>query len=318
MSTRKMVDKELLAQLKLMPSFDLNDETLIIGRASMDGVILPLSEYARRDVSVEEIKIPGPAGAPEVPVIVYRPKRAEGPLPVYLNIHGGGYVMGVAAVNGPANVRTAAALGCMIVSVDYRLAPEHPAPAGVEDCYAALAWIHKNARKLGIDRKRVAIGGESAGGGLAAALALLARDRGEYKICFQLLIYPMLDDRTAAKEPKNPHVGEFVWNKLSNLFAWRAHLGKEPGSKNVSHYAAPSRAKDLSGLPPTYINVGALDLFLDEDIDYAQRLLAAGVPTELHIYPGAYHGFNVAPDAKVSQAADREAREALGRALAKK
>ena len=146
MSTRKMVDPELLAQLKLMPSFDLTYETLIIGREAMDGVMLPLSEYARPEVTVEERKIPGPEGAPEVPVIIYRPTHVEGPLPVYLNIHGGGYVMGVAAINGPANVRTAAELGCLIVSVDYRLAPEHPAPAGVEDCYAALAWIHKNAR----------------------------------------------------------------------------------------------------------------------------------------------------------------------------
>jgi acetyl esterase/lipase len=313
-----MVDPELLAQLELMPSFDLTYETLIIGREAMDGVLLPLADYARPEIAVEERKVPGPEGAPEVPVIIYRPTHVQGPLPCYLNIHGGGYVMGVAAVNGPANVRTAAEIGCLIVSVDYRLAPEHPAPAGVEDCYAALAWIHKNADELGIDRNRVAIGGESAGGGLAAALGLLARDRGEYPICFQLLIYPMLDDRTAARDSENPHVGEFVWNKLSNLFAWRAHLGKEPGAEDVSHYAAPARAKDLAGLPPTYINVGALDLFLEEDIDYARRLLRSGVPTELHIYPGAYHGFNVAPDAKVSQAAERESREALARGLAKK
>jgi acetyl esterase/lipase len=310
-----MVDPELLEMLETMPSFDLTDETLLLAREGILTVLLPLEDYARPEVSVEERKIPGPAGAPEIGVIIYRPLNVQGPLPVYLNIHGGGYVMGIAAINGPANVRTAAEVGCMVVSVDYRLAPEAPAPAGVEDCYAALAWVHKNAAELGIDRNRIAIGGESAGGGLAAALALLVRDRAEYPICFQLLIYPMLDDRTATKEPENPHVGEFVWNKPSNLFAWRAHLGKEPGHADVSPYAAPARAKDLAGLAPAYICVGALDLFLEEDMDYTRRLLRAGVPTELHIYPGAYHGFNVSPEAKVSRAAERESREALARAL---
>jgi acetyl esterase/lipase len=199
--------------------------------------------------------------------------------------------------------------------VEYRLAPETVAPGALEDCYAALRWLHTAADEISVDRTRIAIGGESAGGGLAAALALLARDRGELPICFQLLIYPMLDDRTVTAEARNPFTGQFVWTPSANRFGWTALLGHEPGVADVSPYAAAARASDLSGLPPAYICVGALDLFVDEDIAYAKRLLRAGVPTELHIFPGAYHAFEMAVDAAVTVAAQRERRTALARAF---
>jgi acetyl esterase/lipase len=240
---------------------------------------------------------------------------SQGSVPALLHIHGGGYVLGVAEGSGPSNVRTAAEVGCVVVSVDYRLAPETVAPGAVEDCYAVLRWLYTEANNLGIDRSRIAVGGESAGGGLAAALALLARDRGEYPLCFQMLIYPMIDDRTATSAPDNPNTGEFIWTRSSNRFGWRCLLGQEPGCEGTSAYAAPARANNLAGLPPAYISVGALDLFLDENIEYARRLLNAGVPTELHVFPGAYHGFELAPEARVSKLSESERRAALARAF---
>ena len=206
-------------------------------------------------------------------------------------------------------------LSCVIVSVDYRLAPETVFPGAIEDCYAGLAWTFAHAVDLNIDPARIGVMGESAGGGLAAALALLARDRGEYALAFQLLTYPMIDDRTCVRDA-NPVTGEFVWIPQSNRFGWTSLLGQEPGGEGVSSYAAAARATDLAGLPPTWMMTGALDLFLDEDIDYAQRLIAAGVPTEFHIYPGAFHGFDIWPDAKVSAQARRDRVDALRRFLA--
>jgi acetyl esterase/lipase len=194
-------------------------------------------------------------------------------------------------------------LGCVVVSVDYRLAPETTFPGAVEDCYAALRWLHAEARTLGVDVGRIAIGGESAGGGLAASLALLARDRGEVPLAFQLLIYPMLDDRTGVTVEPSPTVGEFGWSRESNRFGWASLLGRDPGGADVSPYAAAARAEDLAGLPPAYIAVGTLDLFLEENLEYARRLMRAGIPTELHVYPGAYHGFQgMAPEARISKA----------------
>ncbi len=183
-------------------------------------------------------------------------------------------------------------LRAVVASVEYRLAPEHPFPAPVEDCYAGLKWFAGQADGFGVDRGRIAIGGASAGGGLAAGLALLARDREEVAVAFQFLVYPMLDDRNHT--PSSHEItDERLWNREANHLGWNAYLAGRAGEADVSPYAAPARAEDLAGLPPAYINVGDLDLFLDEDIDYAQRLLQAGVPTELHVYPGAFHGSNM-------------------------
>jgi triacylglycerol lipase len=315
MTTRHLIDPELVAAIDALPMGNLDATSLPVTRAAMAAMVAPLETYGREGIATERRSIPGPDGAPDVEVLIYRPPAAARPRPVYLNIHGGGYVMGVAELNGPSNMRLAQELDCVVVSVDYRLAPETQAPGAVEDCYAALRWLHAAAEDIGVDRSRIAIGGESAGGGLAAALALLARDRSEVPICFQLLTYPMLDDRTATTATPNPFTGEFVWTPEANRFAWSALLGHEPGVAGVSPYAAAARATDLSGLPPAYISVGALDLFVDEDIAYAQRLLRAGVPTELHIIPGAYHAFEMAFEAPITVAAQGERRAALARAF---
>jgi acetyl esterase/lipase len=313
--TKALVDPELLAGLDMFPAPELSDATLPQIREMINGFIQPLENYTRDEVSVVYRVVPGPASAPDVPVFIYRPSGHGKPVPAFLHIHGGGYVAGLAEGTGPQNMRTAAELGCLVVSVDYRLAPETVAPGSVEDCYAVLRWLHDEAEALGVDRSRIAVGGESAGGGLAAALALLARDRGEYPICFQMLIYPMLDDRTTQPDSGNPHSGEFIWTRSANRFGWSALLGTEPGGDDVSPYAAAARAESLSGLPPAYISVGALDLFLDENIQYASRLLAAGVPTELHVLPGAYHGYESVSDARISIASEKERRTALARAF---
>jgi acetyl esterase/lipase len=233
--------------------------------------------------------VPGPEGAPEIEVRVHRPVGRPGALPCVFSIHGGGYIFGSKDQDDLRFDKWCPSLGIVGVSVDYRLAPETPYPGPLEDCYAALAWVFRNADDLGVDRSRIGICGASAGGGLAAGLALLARDRGDLDIAFQLLIYPMIDDRMA-----NPSSGWEVpvWTPTYNTFGWRSYLGSLYGTADVPPYAAAARAEDLSGLPPTLISVGTADGFCDEDIIYAQRLNHAGVPTELHVYPGAPHGFD--------------------------
>jgi acetyl esterase/lipase len=205
-------------------------------------------------------------------------------------------------------------LGCLIASVDYRLAPETPYPGALEDGHAALLWLHGESAELGVDPARIAIGGESAGGGVAAAVALAARDRGQVPLIAQMLTYPMLDDRTATR-PAPPFAGDFVWSVEANHFGWSSLLGAAPGLDSAPPHAAPARCEDLAGLPPTFIGVGALDLFLDEDLDYARRLARAGVPVETHVYPGAFHAFDAVQGAAVSQAFRADWRRALRRAF---
>jgi triacylglycerol lipase len=202
-----------------------------------------------------------------------------------------------------------------IVSVAYRLAPEAPYPAALEDCYAALSWIHDCADSLGVDRARIGLVGESAGGGHAAALALLARDRGEVPLAFQWLIYPMIDDRTGSGSEPHPYAGQLIWTAEMNRDGWRALFGREPGGELPGPYASAARFPDLSNLPATLIQVGSLDLFVEENIEYARRLIRAGVPTELHVYPGAIHGFTFLSDSTSGRAADEAAYQALRRAF---
>jgi acetyl esterase/lipase len=316
-STRHLVDPELLQLLDEFPTLRLSRETLAEIRAARAALLaqqLPL-EPAFPDIEVSERSVPGPEASTNVRVLVYLPKQAPRPMPALVWIHGGGYVLGSPDADGLLMKSLVSHVGCVVVSVDYRLAPESPFPAGVEDCYAALRWTHAQAAELGIDRERVAIGGASAGGGLASALALLARDRSELQVAFQLLLVPMLDDRTAAAPDPHPFTGEFTWTPANNLFGWTALLGRAPGGEGVSPYAAPARAESLAGLPPAYISTGALDLFLEEDMEYARRLVRAGVPTELHVYPGAYHGFSRAADARVAKAYTRDYMDALQRAF---
>jgi len=315
----ELVDPELRGLLSALPQLSLSLDSLPQIRRDGDemwrNLVAAAGIPADNGIRVAERFVPGPPGAPAVRVLTYEPTSVRQSRPAYLHIHGGGYVLGTADSSEVANRELAAALSCVIVSVDYRLAPETRAPGQVEDCYATLKWLHGAAAELRIDRARIAVGGESAGGGLAAALALLARDRGEIPICFQNLVYPMLDDRTAALVKTNPHTGRHLWTHESNRFGWTALLGGAPGAVGVSPYTAAARAIDLRGLPPALITVGALDLFLEEDIDYATRLIQAGVATELHVYPGAYHGFDLATEAKVAQAMNRDRLNALRRAL---
>ena len=266
-------------------------------------------------ISTTDRQVPGPAGAPNVFVRIYQPTDRPDTLPALLWIHGGGYVLGSVERDDLLAKHLARVGQCVVASVEYRLTPEHPFPAPVEDCYAALKWLSAQSAALGVNKSRIAIGGASAGGGLAAGLALLIRDRAEVEVAFQLLIYPMIDDRNIA--PASETVPDtFVWTRENNRMGWRAYLGREPGGADESPYAATARATDLKGLPPAYIPVGDLDLFLDENITYAQRLLAAGVPTELHVYPGGFHGFNgFVPSAEISRRFNAERDNALKRML---
>lgn len=268
------------------------------------------------NVSCEERFIPGPEGAPGVRVKIYRPKNQSETLPCLYHIHGGGMILG--SIDGEEAQLSSYAekLHAVIISPDYRLAPEHPYPAPVEDCYAGLKWAAENASELKIDPKRLVIGGESAGGGLAAGTALLARDRKGPEIAYQYLIYPMLDDRNITPSSRE-FSGEWPgWSLELNELGWKAYLGELAGTNDVPSYAAPAREEDLSNLPPAYIEVGALENFRDEDIDYAKRLMQAGVSVELHVYPGAFHGFEVAnPEAKISQKAVNLRMSALTKAL---
>jgi acetyl esterase/lipase len=319
MTTRHLVDPDLIASLDAFPTLELTDESVVQIRAMIQEMRSHMAPNLPTfpDISVSERFVPGPEGAPDVRVLVYLPTAVRAPLPAMLWIHGGGYMIGSADQDDLTVKHIVSTLGCAAVSVDYRLAPETPHPGPVEDCYAALYWLSTHAGELGVDTTCIAIGGASAGGGLAAALALLARDRGEVPLAFQLLIFPMLDDRTVTMADPHPYTGEFIWTADDNRFGWRALLGQEPGGPDISPYAAAARAEHLEGLPPTFIGVGSLDLFLEEDLEYARRLMRAGVPTELHVYPGAYHGFPLAANARVSQDLVRDELAALKRAFHK-
>lgn len=272
----------------------------------------PASEH----VLIEERAGPHVDGTREIPVRIYAPTSVSrtGLLPALLWIHGGGFTVGSPKGDDLLLTRIVEELGCIVVSPQYRLAPEHPFPAALDDCYATLLWLAQQAEELGIDRERLAIAGLSAGGGLCAGLGLMARDRGEVKLCFQMPLYACLDDRhltASSHEFTDPR----SWSREMSLKSWEAYLGST-ASDDVSPYAAPSRARRLAGLPPTYMMIGMLDLLRDENIDYANRLMQAGVPTELHIYPGAFHAFEIAaPLASISQRATSEYIAALKRAF---
>ena len=310
MTSLPLVDPELRPLLDAWPTVTLSSETL----ADLRARDLPLPAAPDSGVDVTEIMVPGPEGAPDVALRIYRPRDARAPLGGIYHIHGGGYVGGSAKELEFIHRPLAGALGCVIVSVDYRLAPETMFPGAIEDCYAGLRWTVDHAGELGIDATRLGVMGESAGGGLAAALALMARDRGEVSLAFQHLTYPMIDDRTCTAAP-HAFAGEFIWTPHNNRFGWAALIGAEPGGEDISPYCAAARATDLSGLPPTFIMTGTLDLFVDEDIDYARRLIAAGVATELHVHPGAFHGFDALPGPAVANRAQAARLDALARAL---
>ncbi len=246
-------------------------------------------------------------------VRLFRPvDRPAAPIPALLWIHGGGYVLGMAAQDDALCRLYSKRTGATVASVDYRLAPEHPYPAALDDCYEALLWL---VARPDVDAERVAIGGASAGGGLAAALAQHAHSLGEVSPVLQLLTYPMLDDRTALRSDVD-ETGYRLWNNRSNHYAWRAYLNAGPGSDGISAPAAPARAVSLEGLPAAWIGVGTLDLFHDEDIEYADRLREAGVACQLDVVAGAFHAFDVvAPTSAVGRAFREAQIEALRQAF---
>lgn len=235
-----------------------------------------------------------------VSVTVHRPPGLDGPAPALYWIHGGGYVLGSVDMDAFMFDRRCPDLGIIGISIDYRLAPEVPFPGPLDDVYAGLAWVFEHTAELGIDPERIGIGGVSAGGGLCSALALLIRDRAEFDVRFQLLDCPMLDD--SQHTPSSQLDDLLVWTRGSNEFGWRAYLGDLYGTDRVPPYAAAARATDLTGLPPAFVSVGTADGFCDEDIAYANRLMQAGVPTELHVYPGAPHGVAFFADTTIAKA----------------
>jgi acetyl esterase/lipase len=312
------LDPELRAVVEKLPTDrPMNLNEIPKARAGMKKMVTAMlaNMPAVDGVTSEDRMAPGSVDGASVRVRVYKANDQKGKLPALYWIHGGGYVMGDIEMDDRLMMQLVKRIGCVCVSVDYRLAPENPFPIPVEDCYAGLKWLHAYAGELGVESTRIAIGGASGGGGLCAGLALMVRDRREVPVVFQLLIYPMIDDRNvtpASQAITDPR----MWNRESNRLGWKAYLGRDGGGADVSPYAAASRATDLKNLPPAYIPVGALDLFVDENIEYAQRLIQAGVPTELHVYPGAFHGFDLfAPSAKVSKQFKADRDDALKRAL---
>ncbi|GAA1748977.1 alpha/beta hydrolase [Nonomuraea bangladeshensis] len=259
--------------------------------------------------TVEERTVPGPEGAPDVPLLICRPTAVTGPAPVMYHTHGGGMVSGDCRTGLAGFLDLVQDLGMAVVSPEYRLAPETPHPGPIEDCYAGLMWIEEHAEELGLDPARIMVAGASAGGGLAAGLALLARDRGGPALFAQMLMCPMIDDRNDTPSARQM-AGLGVWDRVSNETGWTALLGAARGTADVSPYAAPARAMDLSALPPAFIDVGTAETFRDEAVTYASRIWQAGGSAELHVWPGAFHGFDgMAPHAAISQ--DARAARAL-------
>ncbi|MEU8248671.1 alpha/beta hydrolase [Nonomuraea sp. NPDC048916] len=319
MTSHPNLDPELRAGLEemLLPEFDASTMTMedIAGQRAQVNAMLAGVPVPETDVVIEDRHVPGPDGGSDLRLRLYRPPGAGAGRPCLYWVHGGGMFLGAPEMDDFTLVGYAERLGCVVVSVDYRLAPENPHPAPVEDCYAGLVWTAKNAAELGIDLERLAVGGMSAGGGLAAATVLLARDRSGPAVAFQLLQCPMLDDRNTT--PSSHEFAEaVVWDRGANIFGWTALLGDRMGGDDVSPYAAPARATDLSGLPPAFIDVGELEVFRDEDLDYARRLVQAGVSTEFHLYPGGFHGFDaMIPGAALSHRAVATRFAALERAF---
>jgi acetyl esterase len=278
-------DPELAAVIPAIPSVGIGD--LAAARAGLDELSAGAGAAVDTSgVSIQDRLVPASDGH-DIPVRVYAPAERDGPLPGLLYIHGGGFVLGSVDTEHAGAVLMAREVGAVVVSVDYRLAPEHPFPAGLDDCYDTLTWMRDSADQLEVDLDRLAVFGNSAGGGLAAAVALLARDRGGPSLCFQYLGIPELDDRLETVSMQT-FVDTPMWNRPNAVLSWQHYLGDDPGQ--VSPYAAPARATDVSGLPPTYISTMEFDPLRDEGLIYGLRLLQAGVTVELHQYPGTFHG----------------------------
>jgi acetyl esterase len=311
-----MMDPELAALVDVLPVIDLADP--VAAREAFEQILaaITIDIPGIETLEIEDRKVPGWDGEPDVAVRVYRSRTSAtgAGAPGVVMIHGGGFIIGSVQAEHAGAARTAIDTGAVVVSVEYRLAPEHPYPAGLHDCYAALSFLHAEADALGVDPARVALLGASAGGGLAAATALLARDLGGPPVCFQMLHIPELDDRL-----ETPSMRAFVdsplWNRPLAVQSWKAYLGEMSEAPDVPPYAAPARATDLAGLPPAYVSTAENDPLRDEGMTYALRLLQAGVSVELHQFPGTFHGSALVTTAEVSKRAQREAALVLRRAL---
>lgn len=266
----------------------------------------------------EERVAPGRSGAPSVLLSIFRPTTRRPAAPVVYHVHGGGMVSGDRFNGLEQALGWVERLGVVVVSVEYRLAPEHPHPAPIEDCYTGLVWLARHADELGVDADRIVVYGASAGGGLAAGLALMSRDRGFPGLAGQLLDSPMLDDRnrTVSSHQFND-VG--IWDRVTNDVGWTALLGEGHASREVSPYAAPARANNLGGLPPTYLLAAGGEVFRDEAVEYASRVWAAGGSLDLHVYAGAMHSYKqLAPGSPISRAAAAGMDDWLGRMVRSK
>ncbi|MDL4821479.1 alpha/beta hydrolase [Actinomadura opuntiae] len=305
-------DPELAPWIAMIPEITLTDPVRM--RQADEQLLGARPRYEPPvPVEVRDVSVPGDGTA--VPVRIFTPSAATGPLPGLVYIHGGGFVLGSVDAFHDDALCIAAEVGAVVLSVEYRLAPEHPFPAGLEDCYTALTWTAANAADLGIDPDRLAVGGESAGGGLSAATALLARDRGGPALCFQLLGIPELDDRLDTPSMR-AYIDTPIWNRPNAELSWDYYLGEGVrGTAGVSPYAAPARAEDLTGLPPAYVTTCEFDPLRDEGLAYALRLVQSGVGTEVHHYPGTFHGSSLISDAAVSRRMAADRLNALRRAL---
>lgn len=304
-------DPELAAIVELLPTGDFSD--VAAAREGILALIGPLNEGVDTSgVAIADHHVRGPDGT--VLVRVYAPDGSPpvGGRPALLDIHGGGFAVGSIDMEHAFATQLARDLGVVVATPEYRLAPEHPFPAGLEDCYATLGWMHDGADTLGIDRGRIGVGGQSAGGGLAAATALLARDRGGPPLCFQFLGIPELDHRLETASMR-VFVDTPLWHRPNAVLSWQYYLGT--GAGEVSPYASPAIAENLAGLPPAYVTTMEFDPLRDEGIEYAMRMMAAGVSVELHSYPGTFHGSTMITTAAVSQRAHAELVAALGRGL---
>jgi len=309
-------DPEFTDIIAALPQMPFDDP--VAARAGIEALSAAMNASVDlTGVQVDERDIPGPQQAPAVKVRIYTPaERAAQPSAALLYIHGGGFVVGSIDTEHASSAMLARKLGIAVISIEYRLAPEHPYPAGLEDCYAVLGWVHEHAAELRIDRARIGVFGQSAGGGLAAALALLTRDRNGPALCFQFLGIPELDDRL-----DTPSMRAFtdtpLWHRPNAILSWKYYLGTnyQAGADDVPAYAAPARAVDVSGLPPAYVSAMEFDPLRDEDVIYALKLMQAGVAVELHTYPGTFHGSSLVAHAAVSKRQQQEMLEVLRRGL---
>ena len=303
MTTPRIYDSEIEHFAKTIPIVDSSNIKKMRDAVRDYRIHLASKGFVRpSDDSVEEIEtqIPGPAGAPDIPIRIYTPKNLGRPAPAYINFHGGGFIFGDLDSEHARTLAISKACQAIAITIDYRLAPEHPYPAAINDCFTALLWLVNNAKDMSVDTSKIVVGGGSAGGNLAASIALMARDRGGPSICYQMLIYPVLDDR-ADTQSMSSSDDTYVITSQNVLDMWDYYLGSD--RTKVPYYAAPSRAVDLSRLPPAYIMTCEHDPLRDEAIIYAMKLMDAGIPVELHNYPGTVHGFDYLIPAKISKRA---------------